>query len=85
MNIALGINAVAKEIKSADELAAMIIAGLKAEGVPAASIEVYRIDEPSLEMTWTVRKLRLEKTSEVKVEAAVKRVLFPIANQYDLA
>lgn len=75
----------AKETKSASELAAMIIAGLKAEGVLAASIEVYRIDEPSLEMTWTVRKLRLEKTSDVKVEAAVKRVLFPLANQYDLA
>jgi hypothetical protein len=45
----------AKEMKSAEELAAMIIAGLKAEGVPAASIEVYRIDEPSIEMTWTVR------------------------------
>jgi len=75
----------AKEIKTAEELAAMIIAGLKAEGVPAASIEVYRIDEPSIEMTWTVRKLRLDSASEVKVEAAVKRVLFPIANQYDLA
>jgi hypothetical protein len=75
----------AKETKSADELAAMIIAGLKAEGVPAASVEVYRIDEPSIEMTWTVRKLRLESASQVKVEAAVKRVLFPIANQYDLA
>jgi len=75
----------AKEIKTAEELAAMIIAGLKAEGVPAASIEVYRIDEPSMEMTWTVRKLRLDSASEVKVEAAVKRVLFPIANQYDLA
>ncbi len=36
-------------------------------------------------MTWTIRKLRLEKTSDVKVEAAVKRVLFPIANRYDLA
>jgi hypothetical protein len=36
-------------------------------------------------MTWTVRKLRLESASQVKVEAAVKRVLFPIANQYDLA
>jgi hypothetical protein len=75
----------AKETKSADELAAMIIAGLKAEGVPAASLEVYRIDEPGLDMTWTIRKLRLEKTTDVKVEAAVKRVLFPIANQYDLA
>ncbi len=75
----------AKETKSAEELAAMIIAGLRAEGVLAASIEVYRIDEPSIEMTWTVRKLRLEAKSEVKVEAAVKRVLFPIANQYDLA
>jgi hypothetical protein len=75
----------AKETKSADELAAMIIEGLKAENVPVASLEVYRIDEPGLEMTWTVRKLRLERTSEVKVEAAVKRVLFPLANQYDLA
>ena len=74
----------AKETKSAEELAEMIIAGLKAEGVPAASLEVYRIDEPGLDMTWTVRKLRLEKTSEVKVEAAVKRVLFPLANRYDL-
>ncbi len=74
----------AKETKSAEELAVMIIEGLKAEGVPAASLEVYRIDEPGLEMTWTIRKLRLEKTGDVKVEAAVKRVLFPIANQYDL-
>jgi predicted transcriptional regulator len=73
-----------KETKSAGELAAMIIEGLKAEGVPAASIEVYRIDEPGLEMTWTVRKLRLASSSDVKVEAAVKRVLFPLANRYDL-
>ncbi len=75
----------AKETKSADELAAMIIEGLKSEGVPAASLEVYRIDEPGLEMTWTIRKLRLERTTDVKVETAVKRVLFPLANQYDLA
>jgi len=75
----------AKEQKTALELSEMVLAGLRAEGVPAASIEVYRIDEPSLEMTWTVRKLRLEKASEIKVEGAVKRVLFPIANQYDLA
>ncbi len=74
-----------RETKSADELAAMIIEGLKAENVPAASLEVYRIDEPGLEMTWTIRKLRLERTTDVKVEAAVKRVLFPIATQYDLA
>jgi len=74
----------AKEKKTAAELSEMVLAGLRAEGVPAASIEVYRIDEP-LEMTWTVRRLRLEKASEVKVEGAVKRVLFPIANQYDLA
>jgi len=75
----------AREKKTAAELAEMVLAGLREEGVAAASIEVYRIDEPSLEMTWTVRKLRLEKASEVKVEGAVKRVLFPIANQYDLA
>lgn len=75
----------AKETKSAEELAVMIIEGLKAEGVPAASLEVYRIDEPGLDMTWTIRKLRLEKTTDVKVEAAVKRVLFPIANRYDLS
>jgi hypothetical protein len=75
----------AKETKSADELASMIIEGLKSEGVPAASLEVYRIDEPGLEMTWTIRKLRLARTTDVKVEAAVKRVLFPLANQYDLA
>jgi len=75
----------AREKKTASELSEMVLAGLRSEGVPAASIEVYRIDEPSLEMTWTVRRLRLEKASEVKVEGAVKRVLFPIANQYDLA
>jgi len=75
----------AREKKTAAELEAMVLAGLRTEGVHAASIEVYRIDEPSLEMTWTVRKLRLEMASEVKVEGAVKRVLFPIANQYDLA
>ncbi len=75
----------ARETRSAAELTAMIIEGLRAEGVPAASLEVYRIDEPSIEMTWTIRKLRLEKTTDVKVEAVVKRVLFPIANQYDLA
>ncbi len=75
----------AKETKSADGLARMIIEGLRAEGVPAVSLDVYRIDEPGIEMNWTVRKLRLEAVTEVKVEAAVKRVLFPLANLYDLA
>jgi hypothetical protein len=76
----------AKESKSAAELTEMILAGLQAEGVPAVSLEVYRVNDPAApEMTWTMRKLHLERTTPVKVEAAVKRVLFPLANQYDLA
>jgi hypothetical protein len=74
-----------RDRKTAAELEAMILSGLGAQGIDAASIEVYAIDEPGIDMTWTVRRLRLNKTSEVKVEGALKRVVFALAEQYELA
>ncbi len=73
------------ERKTAAELEALILSRLGAQGIDAASIEVYAIDEPGTDMTWTVRRLRLNKTSEVKVEGALKRVVFALAEQYELA
>ncbi len=74
-----------KAQKSAAELEALVLDGLREKGIDAASIEVYRIDEPNLAMNWTVRRLRLNKTSEIKVEGALKKVLFALIEQYDLA
>ncbi len=74
-----------KAQKSAAELETLVLDGLREKGIDAASIEVYRIDEPNLAMNWTVRRLRLNKTSEIKVEGALKKVLFALIEQYDLA
>ncbi|MHB8884281.1 MAG: hypothetical protein ACYC5H_04165 [Methylovirgula sp.] len=74
-----------KETRTAAELEALIISGLQAQNIDAASIEVYALDEPGIDMSWTVRRLRLNKTSEVKVEGALKRVVFALVEQYDLA
>ena len=74
-----------KETRTAVELEAMILSGLRAQNIDAASIEVYALDEPGVEMSWTVRRLRLNTTSEVKVEGALKRVVFALVEQYELA
>jgi len=74
-----------KQYKSSAELEAMIVADLQAAGVDAQSIEVYRIDEPSLDMTWTIRKLRLNKVTDVKVESTLKRIVFALEQRFDLA
>jgi hypothetical protein len=74
-----------KDMKAAAELEALIVEGLRAQGFDAASIEVYRLDEPGLAMSWTVRRLRLNKASEAKVEGALKKVVFALIEQYDLA
>jgi hypothetical protein len=74
-----------KQVKTAAELEGLILSGLQVQNIDAASIEVYGLDEPNIEMTWTVRRLRLNKPSEVKVEGAVKRVVFALVEQYDLA
>ena len=73
-----------KQLKTAAELEAMILEGLRGEGIDAQSIEVYALDEPSIAMTWTIRKLRLNKTTEIKVEGALKRIVFALEEKYDL-
>jgi hypothetical protein len=75
----------AKETKTAAELEALILSGLCSQGIDAAAIEVYALDEPGISMSWSVRRLRLNKTSKVKVEGALKRVVFPLVDQYELA
>ena len=74
-----------KETKTAAELEALIVSGLHAQNIDAASVEVYALDEPGIDMSWTVRRLRLNRTSEVKIEGALKRVVFALVEQYDLA
>lgn len=74
-----------KETRTAAELEALILSGLQAQGIDAAAIKVYALDELGIEMTWTVRRLRLNKTSEIKVEGALKRVVFALVERYDLA
>ncbi len=74
-----------KETKTGPELEALILEGLRAQGLDAASIEVYALDEPGIAMSWTVRRLRLNKTSEVRAESALKRVVFALVAHYDLA
>jgi hypothetical protein len=76
---------VPKDLKTATELEAMIIAGLRAQNVDAASITVYGLDDPGLGMNWTVRTLRLNKASEIKAEGVLKRVLFALLGRYDLS
>lgn len=73
-----------KEMKSASELEALILDALRAVGIDAASIEVYALDEPNVAMSWTVRRLRLNKASEIKVEGALKKIVFPLVERYDL-
>ena len=73
-----------RETRTEAEIEAMILDGLRAQGVDAASIEVYALPEAVNEMTWTVRRLRLNKASEVKVEGALKRIVFALAEQYEL-
>lgn len=74
-----------RELKTAAELEALVLSSLRAQGIDAASIEVYALDEPGIEMSWTVRRLRLNRASEIKVEGALKRTVFALAEQYELA
>lgn len=74
-----------KQSKTASELEAAILDGLRAESVDAASIEVYRLDEPGIAMDWTVRRLRLNKVSDIKVEGILKKVVFALVERYGLA
>ena len=74
-----------KQTKSAAALENLILEGLRAQGVDAQTIEVYRLNEPSIDMTWTIRKLRLNKSSEIHVEGVLKKIVFALEEQYDLA
>jgi hypothetical protein len=74
-----------KELKTAAELEALILSDLCAAGIDVAAIEVYGINEPGIATNWSVRRLRLNKTTKVKVEAALKRVVIPLVERYELA
>lgn len=74
-----------KAVKTAAELEALVLDGLRVQAIDAAAIEVYAIEAPELAMNWTVRRLRLNKTAEVKVEGVLKRVVFALLEEFDLA